>query len=58
MFDTTNQDVICPQCHRREVHFDCKIGFHCTACGRELTSDEAKVLVENEVFQTGNENCS
>ncbi len=58
MFDTTNQDVICPQCHRREVHFDGKIGFHCTACGRELTSDEAKVLVENEVFQTGTENLS
>jgi len=56
MFDTTNQDVICPQCRRREVHFDCKIGFHCKACGRELTSEEAKVLVENEVFQTGTEN--
>ena len=56
MFDTTNQDVICPQCHRREVHFNCKIGFHCTACGREFTSEEAKVLVENEVFQTEAEN--
>jgi len=58
MFDPTNQDVICPQCHRREVHFDCKIGFYCIACGWEFTSEEAKVLVEHEVFQKGTENCS
>jgi tRNA(Ile2) C34 agmatinyltransferase TiaS len=58
MFDPTNQDVICPQCRRREVHFDSKIGFHCTACGREFTPEEAKVLVEHEVFQTGTENRS
>lgn len=58
MFDPTNQDVICPQCRRREVHFDSKIGFYCMACGRELTSEEAKVLVENEVFQTETENRS
>jgi hypothetical protein len=34
------------------VHFDCEIGFYCTACGREFNSEEAKVLVENQVFQT------
>jgi tRNA(Ile2) C34 agmatinyltransferase TiaS len=58
MFDPTNQDVICPQCRRREVHFDSKIGFYCMACGREFTSEEAKVLVEHEVFQTESENRS
>ncbi len=58
MFDTTNQDVICPQCRRREVHFDSKIGFYCIACGREFTPEEAKVLVEHEVFQRGTENRS
>lgn len=58
MFDSTNHDVICPQCRRREVHFDGKVGFHCAACGRQLTSEEAKVLVEHEVFQTETENRS
>ncbi len=58
MLDPTNQDVICPRCHRREVHFDRKIGFHCIACGREFSSEEAMVLVEHEVLQTETENCS
>ena len=58
MFDSTNQEVICPRCRRREVHFDGKIGFHCAACGRQFTSEEAKVLVEHEVFQTEREKRS
>ena len=56
MFDPTNQDVICPKCRRREVHFDCKIGFYCIACGRKLTSEEVEVLVEHEVFQARTDN--
>ncbi|MBN1805127.1 MAG: hypothetical protein JW837_07750 [Sedimentisphaerales bacterium] len=58
MFDPTNQDVICPRCRRREVHFDSKIGFYCIACGRKFTSEEMEVLVEREIFQAGTENQS
>ena len=58
MFEPKNQDVSCPRCHREEVHFDCKIGFYCKACGRKFTSEETKVLVEHEVHQTKTENCS
>ena len=53
MIESKNQDVKCPRCSRQEVHFDCEIGFHCTGCGREFSSEEAKVLVEHQVFQTG-----
>jgi hypothetical protein len=35
------------------VHFDCEIGFYCTACGREFSPEEVKALVEHQVFQEG-----
>ncbi|TKJ36306.1 MAG: hypothetical protein CEE38_12900 [Planctomycetes bacterium B3_Pla] len=52
MIEPNSQNVNCPRCHRQEVHFDCEIGFYCTACGREFSPEEAKVLVEQQVFQT------
>jgi len=57
MSDPENQAVTCPQCRRPEVHFDCQTGFYCGACDRELSSEEAKVLVENEVFKMETDNC-
>jgi ribosomal protein L37AE/L43A len=51
MSSSENQAVTCPQCRRPEVHFDRKTGFYCGACDREFSSEEAKVLVENEVFK-------
>lgn len=46
-----NQTIVCPRCHRPEVHFDCKTGFYCRACDREFTSEESKVFVEHEVLK-------
>ncbi len=57
MIEPKNQDVNCPRCSRQEVHFDCEIGFYCTGCGREFSHEEAKVLVEHQIFQTDAENC-
>ena len=51
MSSSENPAVTCPQCRRPEVHFDSKAGFYCGACDREFSSEEAKVLVENEVFK-------
>ena len=53
MIEPKDQDVNCPRCSRQEVHFDRKIGFYCAGCGWEFSPEESKVLVENQVFQTG-----
>ena len=58
MFDAKNQDVVCPRCGHREVHFDCKIGFYCMACGCKFSAEEARAFVEQQVLQNGTENCS
>ena len=56
MIEQKDQDVNCPRCSRQEVHFDCEIGFCCTGCGREFSSEDAKTLVEHQVVQTDAEN--
>jgi tRNA(Ile2) C34 agmatinyltransferase TiaS len=53
MIESKNKNVICPKCHRPEVHLDRKNGFHCVACGKKFSSKEAHVLVEHEILQTG-----
>jgi DNA-directed RNA polymerase subunit RPC12/RpoP len=55
MAESKDQDVSCPRCSRQQVHFDCEIGFYCTGCGREFSSEEAKVLVEREIFKAGSD---
>ena len=49
MIEPNNPDVTCPRCSRQEVHFDCEIGFYCTACGRKFSPEEAKTFVEHQV---------
>ena len=52
MFEPKNQDLDCPECGRREIYFDREIGFYCMICGRQLSSEEAELLVERELVHT------
>jgi hypothetical protein len=51
MSDPKKQAIICPQCSRPEVHFNCQLGFYCRACDRELSSEETRAFVEQEIFK-------
>ncbi len=58
MFEPKNQDVECPECGRREVYFDRKIGFYCMICGRQFSSEEEEMLVEYELLHAKAEDRS
>ncbi len=56
MFEPENQDIDCPKCDRREIYYDCEIGFYCMACGRKFSSEEAELLAECERIHAKTEN--
>ena len=58
MFEPEDQHITCPQCRNREVYFDREIGYYCMFCGRQISIEEIKVLIEQEVCQVTSEDRS